>query len=74
MGDCLHVACLHYCFICVEDLFSRDTNNSDKKSINDIPVLLAANSKKTFSVGPPSDSKYAQEVYECVNLLIDSLL
>lgn len=39
----------------VEDLISRDTNNSDKKSINDIPDLLAANNRKTFSVGPPSD-------------------
>ena len=40
----------------VEDLIapSVDTN---KRTINDIPDLLAAGNKKTFPVGPPSDSK-----------------
>ncbi|CAO3637684.1 unnamed protein product [Mucor hiemalis] len=38
----------------VESLIARDAN-SDKKSINDIPDILAANDRKTFTVGPSSD-------------------
>lgn len=43
----------------VEDLINP-TAAPDQKSINDIPAMLAAASvdRKTFNVGPPSDSKW----------------
>lgn len=45
-------------FFFIEDLINPSAPQ-DQKSINDIPSLLAAaESKKTFPVGPPSDSKY----------------
>jgi hypothetical protein len=39
----------------IDDLIAP---NGAEKSINDIPSMLASGEKKTFNVGPPSDSKF----------------